>query len=171
MEYGIISSPHFHVTQQSVKELPLKPIFYFQNGKRFFGFSVGGVPSDVVNEPVQLKTAKPRLGPPNRNGTMAKDACCYEQYFFSAECVRSKPQLREFCGFATCVGLPDWPINTLSGLEKWRDISTSKIECMRTTSQVSTHESPECRWLHVGARSSLWAYKLLHASAFLLQMT
>ncbi len=63
MEYGIISSPHFHETQQSVRELPLKPIFHFQNDKRFFGFSVGGIPPDVVNVPVQLKTPRPRLGP------------------------------------------------------------------------------------------------------------
>ncbi len=105
-----------------------------------------------------LKPPKPRLGPLTQNGMMAKGAYC-EEKLISAEHVRSKHQLREFCGFAASVGPPDWLISKLNGLEKWRDMRASKIECLCTGAQVSMHDSSLRRRLGVIARNFLRAYK------------
>ncbi len=75
--------------------------------------------------------------PKNQNGTKAKDALFME----NAECVGSISRLCELCGFDACIGSPvralgrcvhaDRPAGKLNGLEKKRDMRTSKTKCMR----------------------------------------
>ncbi len=57
----------------------------------------------------------------------------------------------------------DFSVDKLSGPEKWRDMCTSKIDCLCTGELVRTHESHQRRQLIGGTENFLAAPELLQS--------
>ncbi len=114
------------------------------------------------NDTVFLQiTPSHALIPPNRNGTMTKDASRLEGILAPCACAWEDRGVSsdDLPRVLTCT-----PACTLSGLEKLRDMHASIIECMRTCAHMS-HLSVSS---DVGVMNFLWSPESVKRQSYLL---